>query len=325
MPIFDLYKAATDAVLKGLQKASGAKKAKAAAWTTGHIYAAALACQHTAFALLPRASAPAGARRGHCRVTRVTCFLNLLRAIQARLAPLATTRRRSPRLDIAFDALVIDDDDKDNDGNDDDHDDMPPFDVAQYTVPAASPTPDEAARDARLADYEAAQFRAACCFMDMDELMSDVVAAWTAVKQQQSSLVAATAVTNHCVRVADALASELTLELPFLTQLGAMSFLADNSEALRTLVLEHAVPLAEAVAFINTLQHNLAKPEPIPNHEAEKVASTSLGVPRRTPPPSWPLCGATPGRTLRDWHGRAISTTSSRSSAGSFLAPTGST
>ncbi|KDO19924.1 hypothetical protein SPRG_14832 [Saprolegnia parasitica CBS 223.65] len=91
-------------------------------------------------------------------------FLGLLRAIQAKLAPLATTTRNNPRLDNVSSALAIDD-------NDDD-DDMPPFAVAQNMAPAASPTPDEAAHDARLAAYEAAQFRAACYVMNMDELMS---------------------------------------------------------------------------------------------------------------------------------------------------------
>ncbi|KDO15865.1 hypothetical protein SPRG_18599, partial [Saprolegnia parasitica CBS 223.65] len=85
-------------------------------------------------------------------------FLGLLRTIQAKLAPLATTTRNNPRLDNVSNALAIDDNDNDDD------DDMPPFGVAQYTRVRRLTR--------RLAAYEAAQFRAACYSMNMDELMS---------------------------------------------------------------------------------------------------------------------------------------------------------
>ncbi|EQC24905.1 hypothetical protein SDRG_17202 [Saprolegnia diclina VS20] len=211
------YKAATDAVVEWLQRATTtkAKKAKASgATTTRSIWAAAVAVAEKGLSVPAHIwTELATSIRLRWMATRLLppdagrmTFLDLLRAIRFKLAPLrprSATRRKtataatSRGLSSAIEALALEDDDHDND----DYDAMPPFDAATYSRP-----PPE---DPRVAQLHADRFRAMCLILDMDELMGEVHAVWAAFKQGETTLVAATAVTNHCVRVIESQASDL--------------------------------------------------------------------------------------------------------------------
>ncbi|EQC28906.1 hypothetical protein SDRG_13416 [Saprolegnia diclina VS20] len=245
------YKAATDAVVSWLQRATATKATKATATatsgatTTKSIWAAAVAVAEmglpvpahiwtelaTCIRLRWMATRSLPPDAGHMY------FLFLLRAVRSKLAPLRpTATRRKPAtssgLSNAFAALAVDDD------NDDDGD-MPPFDASAYTPP-----PHE---DPRMAQLQADQFRTMCFVLDMDELMGEVRAVWAAFKQGETTLVAAAAVTNHSVRVVESLASELSLELPYLQTLGEIDILLGQSMLFHRLVRCTDLSLGDAV------------------------------------------------------------------------------
>ncbi|EQC26473.1 hypothetical protein SDRG_15651 [Saprolegnia diclina VS20] len=250
------YKAATDAVLTWLERAASKayKKAKSKSklkapidtWTTGQIWAAAVAVAEAGVAV-PRDVWRNLATSIRLRWQATKClprddghlhFLTLLRAMQATLTPDRPSPPTAATDDLSntFKALALDDDDDTIDAS------MPAFDVAAF-VPPAAPTSQETA----LAQLEADQFRATCFLQDLDELLDEVDAVWTAFQDGKTSLVAATIVTNHAVHVAQSLASTLTLELPYLDSLSTINVLVSNSDALRSLVLQHGVDLAYAV------------------------------------------------------------------------------
>ncbi|KDO28242.1 hypothetical protein SPRG_06292 [Saprolegnia parasitica CBS 223.65] len=228
------YKAATDAFLGWLQRTTAKKhrkeaQATAEAWTTGQIWAAAIT--------VAEAGVPASRclphEEGHIY------FLNVLRAIQAMLTPLKPpslipTTRSGDGLSNVFEALALDD------TGDDAAADMPPFDGTKF-VPPEAPTPEEAARAARQAQLEADRFHALCSLRDHGE----------------TSLVAATAVTNHCIIVAQSLFSELTLELPYIESIECIDVLLGDSDSLRYLVFQQGLPLCDAVE-ICVLARNIA-------------------------------------------------------------------
>ncbi|KDO32262.1 hypothetical protein SPRG_02741 [Saprolegnia parasitica CBS 223.65] len=262
------YKAATDAVLTWLERAASkaSKKTKKQTTqkkvpmdmrTTGQIWAAAVAVAEAGIAVpLDVWRSLAVSIRLRWQATKSLPhddghlhFLTVLRAMQATLTP----ARPSPpiaatdELSNTFEALALDDDDDAIDAC------MPAFDVAAFLPPAA-PTPQETA----LAQLEADQFRATCFLQDLDELLDEVDAVWTAFEAGHTSLVAATIVTNHVVHVAQSLASALTLELPYLDSFGTIDVLVGNSGALRSLVLQHGVDLARAVAVCEFVRWSTA-------------------------------------------------------------------
>ncbi|KDO32259.1 hypothetical protein SPRG_02738 [Saprolegnia parasitica CBS 223.65] len=223
-------------------------------WTTGQIWAAAVAVAEAGIAVpLDVWRSLAVSIRLRWQATKSLPhddghlhFLTVLRAMQATLTP----ARPSPPtaatdgLSNTFEALALDDDDDAIDAC------MPAFDVAAFLPPAA-PTPQETA----LAQLEADQFRATCFLQDLDELLDEVDAVWTAFEAGHTSLVAATIVTNHVVHVAQSLASALTLELPYLDSMGKLDVLVDNNDALRSLVLQHNVDIGTAVGSCESGRH----------------------------------------------------------------------
>ncbi|EQC39153.1 hypothetical protein SDRG_03359 [Saprolegnia diclina VS20] len=278
------YKAATDAVVSWLQRVTSTattkkKKQKATttpgAWTTKQIWAAALDVADkgllvpahiwtelsTSIRLRWMATRSLPPDAGHMH------FLDLLRAIRSKLAPrrppTATRRTTAAEGGLSNPFKVLADED-------DEDDDMPHFDATAYSPPVQTLPAD--ARVAQLADD---QFRATCFVLDMDELMGEVHAVWAAFKQGETTLLAATAVTNHCVRVVESLASELCLELPYLKTLGDVGVLLGKTPLAAFLLShsdlsmgdtvdwclradDHRIPLDDLVA---TMAHTLGLPE----------------------------------------------------------------
>ncbi|EQC42567.1 hypothetical protein SDRG_00297 [Saprolegnia diclina VS20] len=259
------YKTATNAVVAWLKRSSvgKAKKAKASAgeWTTPMIWAAAVKIADKAMPV------PASIMRQLTRSIRLRWlssqavsepdeghvhFLDLLRAIKAKLEPLVEARQPSPaapvvdatNLSNTFDALSVDDDDDDTDAPD-----MPAFDVAAF-VPPVEPTRAEASRAKLLARIDAEKFRAWCFVSDMDELMGEVKAVWRDFKQGKTTLVAATAVTNACVKLVGTLSSELQVEHPYLKTLDEIAVLLGDHGMLEPITLQYNVPLERMVEVI---------------------------------------------------------------------------
>ncbi|KDO18229.1 hypothetical protein SPRG_16332 [Saprolegnia parasitica CBS 223.65] len=179
-------------------------------------------------------------------------FLDLLRAIKAKLEPLVEVRQPSTaapvvdatNLSNTFGALSVEDDEDDTDAPD-----MPAFDVAAF-VPPVEPTRAEATRAKLLARIEAEKFRAWCFVSDMDELMGEVKAVWRAFKQGDTTLVAATAVTNACVKLVGTLSSELQVEHPYLKSLDEIAVLLGDHGMLEPVTLQYNVPLERVVEVI---------------------------------------------------------------------------
>ncbi|EQC40754.1 hypothetical protein SDRG_01825 [Saprolegnia diclina VS20] len=246
------YKAATDAFLGWLQRTAAKKTKKIQAtnevWTTGQIWAAAIAVAEagvpvptdvwrhlaTSIRLRWQASQCLPSEEGHLY------FLNVLRAIQAMLTPRGRPPTATKGLSNVFEALALDDTADDADA------DLPPFDGATF-VPPPAPTSEEAARASRQAQLEADRFHTLCFLRDMYELLDEVEAVWTAFKRGETSLVAATAVTNHCVIAVQSLFSELTLEVPYIESIECMDVLLSDNASLQHLVFQQDVPLDLAV------------------------------------------------------------------------------
>ncbi|EQC39990.1 hypothetical protein SDRG_02650 [Saprolegnia diclina VS20] len=280
------YKLATTAVVAWLQRTKNvAKKAKKnkknkseeVEWTTAQIWAAtqdiAASATPVPVAIIRQLKASIKLRWQACKAFPPdqghAYFLDLLRAVDATLEPLVQeTAPPSPKhegqLHNAFEALAVDDENDEDDAPDES---LPPFDAKAFAIREPSP------EDTAVAAIEADQFRAICFLMDLDELLGDVDHAWSSLKAGESSLVAATAVTNACVKLVSTWSATLHLELPYLETLAEIFALVERGPFLREMMVSHNTSLATAVRLVT-----LACKSPTPATSTATIAKT-LRVP----------------------------------------------
>ncbi|EQC31727.1 hypothetical protein SDRG_10518 [Saprolegnia diclina VS20] len=95
---------------------------------------------------------------------------------------------------------------------------------------------------------QAAQIRAMLFVLGIDKLMGEVRAVWVALKQSETTLLAAAGVTNYCVCVIESLAAELILALPYVATLDGIGILL-WTDTLRLLLERTELGLSEALVM----------------------------------------------------------------------------
>ncbi|EQC31015.1 hypothetical protein SDRG_11202 [Saprolegnia diclina VS20] len=303
------YKATTNAVFEWLHRATkpktknakrkvkkhGARSANVAEWSVSQIYAAALEVVEaalpvpaailrklgTAIRLRHQYSLKMAPDAGHAHV------LNTLRAIEVQWTPLVPIKTPGPvheasgdaassniNVANAFEALATDDVDDDADVWAETP--MPPFDMTTFVAPVDA---SDAARAALLARIEDENFQVMCFLLDLDDLMHEVMLGWATYKDGQTSLLAATAITNACVHSVQVLSNDLSFAHPYLKDLDHIIALLVCDGILMDLVSDHnGLPLGTAVELVVVAQRAMV-PRLRPAAEraiAQRLQTTSM-------------------------------------------------
>ncbi|EQC31016.1 hypothetical protein SDRG_11203 [Saprolegnia diclina VS20] len=188
-----------------------------------------------------------------------THVLNTLCAIEVQWTPLVPIKTPGPvseasgdaanshvNVTNAFEALATDDVDDDADVWAETP--MTPFDMTTFVTPVGAA---DAARAALLARIEDEKFQCRCFLLDFDDLMREVKLAWKMFKDGQTSLLAATAVTNACVHSVQVLGNDLSFAHPHLKDLDHILAVFVCSDLLVDLVSDHdGLRLGTAVELV---------------------------------------------------------------------------